>query len=47
VDEPVATHADVTTIMRLLGEIQLDDERIRKVVDDDDEEETDEPEADR
>ena len=45
-DEPVATHADVTTMMRLLGEMQLDVERIRKVVEDNDEEETDESEAD-
>jgi hypothetical protein len=43
--EPPIGHSDVTTIMRLLGDIQLDVERMRRLLEGDDEEEED-PEAD-
>jgi hypothetical protein len=38
-EPPPITHRDITTIMRLLGDIQADVERIREVVDEDDGEE--------
>jgi hypothetical protein len=35
-DEPVATHEDVTTIMALLGDIYDETKRIRWLLEDDD-----------
>lgn len=43
--QPVVSHQDVTTIMRLLGDIQRDIERIRLLLEEDHGEE-EEPEAD-
>lgn len=36
VDEPIATHEDVTTIMALLGDIYDETKRIRWLLEDDD-----------
>lgn len=47
VDEPVATHEDVTTIMPLLGDIRDEARSIRQLLEDDDgEEETEEDDLD-
>lgn len=43
--EPLIDHGDVTTIMALLGDIQLDVQRIRALLEGEDGEEED-PEAD-
>ena len=44
--EPPIHHTDVTTIMRLLGDIQLDVNRIRNLLEDEDGEEEEVPEDD-
>jgi hypothetical protein len=43
--EPLISHTDVTTVMRLIAEIRTDARAIRQSVEDDDGEEED-PEAD-
>jgi hypothetical protein len=43
--EPLISHTDVTTIMRMIGDIRADVRAIRRSVEDDDGEEED-PEAD-
>lgn len=43
--EPLISHADVTTIMRLLGDIQRDVERIRILLEGDNGEEEEDPQA--
>jgi hypothetical protein len=44
--EPLISHQDVTTIMRLLGEIQQDVQEIRDLLEEDDgEEEAPEPDG--
>jgi hypothetical protein len=37
--DPLVSHQDVTTIMRLLSDIQRDTEKIRRLLEDDDAEE--------
>lgn len=44
--EPPIEHRDVTTIMRLLGDIQVDVSRIRRLLEDEDGEEEEAPEDD-
>jgi hypothetical protein len=44
--EPPIEHRDVTTIMRLLADIQVDVRRIRNLLDEDDGEEEEVPEDD-
>lgn len=44
--EPPIEHRDVTTIMRLLADIQVDARRIRNLLDEDDGEEEEVPEDD-
>jgi phage host-nuclease inhibitor protein Gam len=44
--EPPIEHRDVTTIMRLIGDIQLDVTRIRELLEDEDGEEEELPEDD-
>jgi uncharacterized protein YukE len=41
--EPPISHSDVTTIMRLLGDIRDDVRKIRNALEDDDGEEEDDP----
>lgn len=46
-DEPVATHEDVTTIMGLLGDIRDEAQRIRRILEDENgEQETEEDDLD-
>lgn len=46
-DEPIATHEDVTTIMALLGDVYDETKRIRWLLEDDDgEQETEEDDLD-
>lgn len=46
-DEPIATHEDVTTIMALLGDIYDETKRIRWLLEEDDgEQETEEDDLD-
>ena len=42
--EPPIEHRDVTTIMRMLGDIRADVERIRRLLEDEDGEEEEAPE---
>jgi len=44
--DPVISHADVTTIMRLIGDIHRDVERIRVLLEENDGEEEEDSEAD-
>ena len=44
--EPPIEHRDVTTIMRLIGDIQLDVSRIRELLEDEDGDEEELPEDD-
>jgi hypothetical protein len=44
--EPLATHEDVTTIMKLLGDIADEARRIRVLLEEDDGEEEEDPETD-
>jgi hypothetical protein len=47
VDEPIATHEDVTTIMGILGDIRDEAAQIRRILEEDDgEEEAEEDDAD-
>ena len=46
-DEPIATHEDVTTIRALLGDIHEEAQRIRRILEDEDGEEETEDDLDR